>query len=510
MKLRLRRMFKGIVIWSMAAGLTLGAAQGTNELVIAQGVDVPGFDTQAQVLAAAEAVYVNIFDYLVMTDHEGALQPALATSWEQVGPTSMRFDLRDNVRWHDGTLFTAADVKFTLERVATDSSLEQHENFSQISGVEVVNDFQVIIHTNGPDPLLLNRVSKSGSLILPKAYIESVGWEVATVQPIGTGPFRFVEWRRDDRIVMEAFDDHWRGRPVWDRLVHRTIPEDTTRVNEVITGGVHIATNVPAQEVDRIGSSGVAQVLPWTTPRIMMVVFNTHEDAATGDPRVREAIDLAIDDQLLVDAVMGGWGTPVQGRVSPGITAAPMDLYDSYRFDPERARALLAEAGYAEGELRITFQGPAGRYPNDTDIAEVIAVMLEQVGIKVELQTLEWTAFSSQVWNTSNMKHLALIALGNPMFDSWYALRALTCSGSYQPMVGWCNERFDELLSASTVETDLGARAELLREAFYIVDEERPWITLFQLENLVAVDSKIAWEPRPNETLWMFDAVPRD
>lgn len=483
-------------------------AWAQREIVIAQGVDVSTFDVHNHSTTAYEALLTNIFDYLIMMDGNGDRQPALAVSWEPISDTTWRFALRDDVLWHDGQPFTAADVKFTLERVATDDTLTQYENYRQISGVDVVSDHEVLIHTHGPDPLLVNRLSRIGSGIVPKHYVERVGWDGFSTSPIGTGPYRFVEWQRDQHVVLEAFAEHWRGQPAYDRVVHRTIIEDSTRVNELLTGGVHIATNIPPQEEERIAESSVASTLPWPSPRVMMFIVNTSADKATGDPLVREAIELAIDNQLLIDTLMGGYGTPVKARATPGVTAVPMEFYDQYDFDPGRAVELLAEAGYGPGDLTIKLEGPAGRYPMDTEVVELVAIMLEQVGINTEMEVLEWSSFQSRIWNVNNVENIVLMGLANSMFDGWHAQRAFLCDGSYIGRTNWCNEEFDELVRAAEVELNEELRVQYLRDAFYIMAEERPLITLYQVENLVGVNDGVSWTPRPDEGLWMFDARP--
>jgi peptide/nickel transport system substrate-binding protein len=507
----MRKIVAALLVTVMAfAGAQTTSVQNTREIVIAQGIDVPGFDPHGHHTTAVEAVLINLFDYLVFRDADGTLEPGLATEWEPVAEDAWRFTLRQGVLWHDGEPFTAADVKFTLERVATDSSLQPHESYRQIREVEVLGDHDIIIHTHGPDPLLLNRISRLSSGIVPKHHVDEVGWEGFTTDPIGTGPYRFVEWRRDDRVIMEAFDEHWRGRPTYDRLIHRTIPEDSTRVSELMTGGVHIATNVPPQDRERVEGTGAVSVVLQPTTRIMMLIFNTHEDAVTGDPRVREAIDYAIDDRLLIDAVMDGLGVPTRARLSPGISGSPMELYDDYLYDPEEAVRLLEAAGYGPGELTLRIQGPAGRYPLDSELAEVIGVMLESVGVNTEIEVLEWSAYQSRIWDADNVEHFVLMGLANSMFDNWFSMRAILCDGSYQNRVHWCDARFDELMYAAETEVDLARRDEMLYEATYIVLEERPWVTLFQSQVLVGVRDGIDWQPRQDELLWMFAAHPQD
>lgn len=492
--------------------LSLAAAQPVRELVIAQGIDHEGWDIHDHNTTAIEAIHVNIFDYLVFKDADGVIRPALATSWERIDDLSTRFVLREGVLWHDGEAFTAEDVKFTLERVATDSSLQEHNQYRQIREVEIVGPFEIIIHTHAPEPVLLSRLSRIGSGILAKHHIEAIGgWEnISDHSPVGTGPFKVVEWRRDDRIVMEAFDDHWRGRPVWDRLVHRTIPEASTRVAELLTGGVQIATNIPPADKARVEGAANVRIEPWPTPRVMMFIVNTQGEG-TSDLRVRTAIEYAIDSQLLIDALFDGLGAPVRGRASPGITAAPMEFYDTQLYDPERAVELLAEAGYGPGDLTIHLQGPAGRYPLDTEIIELTAVMLEAVGINTTLEILEWSAYQSRVWTQPNaVQHMALIGLGNSLGDAALTYTSIRCNDTYSMMSNYCNPEFDAIYAEALVEMDGDRRAELFREIFTIVAEERVWIHLFQLENMAGVVNAIDWKPRPDEYLWMFDAKPVD
>lgn len=479
------------------------------ELVIAQPVDITGFDPHDHNNTAVEAVHVNLFDYLLFADADGVLQPALATAWEQLDALSMRFWLRAGVLWHDGQPFSAEDVKFTLERVAFDASLREHAQYRQIREVEIVGPLEVIIHTHAPEPVLLRRLSRIGSSILPKHVIDAIGWEGFNLAPIGTGPYRFVSWRRDDRLLLEAFDDHWRGRPAYDQLVHRRIPEDATRVAELLTGGVHIATNIPPQDAERVAAAAAVRLEPWPTPRVMLFVMNT-QGVGTSDVRVRTAIEYAIDSELLIEVLYNGLGTPVRGRVTPGITAAPLEFYNTQLYDPERAVALLAEAGYGPGDLTIHLQGPAGRYPMDTEILELTAVMLGEVGIRTTLEVLEWSAYQSRVWLTENVQHMALIGLGNSLGDAALAYTSAFCEGGYAVMHRWCDPAFEALYQRALVELDPDVRAQMYRDIYRKIADERVFIHLFALENLAGVAESVDWRPRADEYLWMFDARPRD
>jgi len=505
----MNRPFRTLALLAMATLALLPFAFGQRTLTIAQGIDVPGFDPHGHSNAAMEAVLINLYDYLVFKTPDGEFEPALATSWEPVADDAWRFTLREGVLFHDGSPFTAHDVKFSLERIASDDGLAEFTNYRQIREVEVVSDHEVVIHTNGPDPLLINRISRIGSAIMPRDYVESVGFDAFTLAPVGTGPFRFVDWVRDQQIVMEAFDDHWRGRAQFDRLVHRTIPEDSTRVAELMTGGVDIVTNVPEQDQDRIGQTNAARVALAPSNFIMMVVFNVREGTETADPLVREAIDYAIDRDLLVEGLMGGLGVPTAARLNPGISAAPLERYFGVNnYDPERAVELLAEAGYGPGELTINVYGAQGRFALGGELTEIVGAMLEAVGINTVVDVREFSAYSANVWNAAAFEHLVVTGLGNSFGDNWFAMRALLCGGQYDDRVGWCNERFDELMYGAETEVDPEARAAMLWEATDIVATERPWITLFQRQDLVGIGNRVDWTPRADGFLWMFGAAP--
>lgn len=486
---------------------TLAGAQGTT-LTIGLSVDIPGFDSQNASTTASETVYTNLFDRLVFADRKGALQPALATSWKRINDTTTQFTLRKGVRFHNGDPFTAADVKYTLERGATDPKLFVNDTLRTIRTVKVINDSTVQVVTAAPDPVLLNRLSRRGTEIYPSKYLNQVGWTAFNKAPVGTGAFSFVSWKRDDRVVLAANPSYWRGRPAWSQLVVRTIPEDATRVNELITGGVDLAVDIPTQDIGRVRDSGRASVVTQPTSRVMMFAFNTDKASATGDPRVRAAIDYAIDRKLLIETVMGGYGTPVTARVTPGVGDAPQQYYNKDLYNPKKAAQLLQQAGIKPGQLTVTIQSPRGRYPQDAEIAQAVGAMLQGVGINTKVETLEWSAYDSRIWSAGKVTNMGLIGLANSMMDGWFALRSLPCKGSYSNITHWCNPRFDEALGQAATSLNRAQRTVSLRSAYAIVASERPMIALFQVNSLVGVGKRVTYDPRADEVLWMFDARP--
>ena len=484
------------------------------EVVITQGVDVQGWDIHDHNNTATEAVHTNVFDYLIWRGDDLEFEPALATSWELMDDFTWRFHLREGVTWHDGESFTAADVKFTLERIAhpeTGEGLREHNQYRQIKEVRIMDDHTVDIVTHDREPVLLNRLCRLGSSMLPKHFFDRYdtldeGFEAFENDPIGTGPYRVVEWIRDDRLIMEAFDDHWRGRAPIDRLVHRAIPEDSTRVAELITGGVQMAVNIPPMEWDRVDSEPGMAINRANSQRVMLIDIRHLEPFKTSDPRVREAIEYAIDNLALVDELLGGAATPTRTRVTPGNFGANPDLYDTYQFDPDHARALLADAGYGpDNPCEIGFLVPSGRYPMDREIGQAITGMLEDVGFVVELDILEWGAYT-QTRSAAEQPEMTMIGLANSLWDAFLCFNGIRFSQDTNDRYGYVNDDYEDLIVAASTEMDSDRRRALYQEAGVIVAEDRPQIFLFQLMNNYGVADELLWEPRADEMLWMWAA----
>lgn len=498
-------MNKNPIVIALVAALwmSLGAAQ---ELVVVMNEDMPTFDPHGTTRAEAHRLNSNIFDTLIFRDAAGELEPALATDWEAIDDHSWRFVLRDDVVWHDGVPFTAEDVKYTFERAANDAELPAHSLFTDFDEVEVVNEHELIVHTSLPDPLMPNRLSSTTSVVLPRHYYEDDDGLAASSHPIGTGPFRFVEYRPDDRVVMAAFEDHWRGQAAFDELTFRIILENTTAVSELTTGGVHV-TDVDVTDAERVEESDVARIEQQRSNRVCHWTFNVSDDLATSDPVVREAIDYAVDTAVIIEVVRGGYGTPVRARVAPGVSFAPMEYYDTYLYDPEQAVALLEEAGYGPGELEITLMGANSA----SDIAEVTGAMLEAVGIDASIQLFESSVWSSRYWHAGEFEHMAYVCSGNPMSDYGDTLRALRSpDGSHADRSHWHHERFSQLVTDAGGELDPVAREEILREATDILLAERPQLYLDNVVRFKGVSNDVDWTPRQDERMWMFDARPID
>lgn len=477
---------------------TVGSGNPSKVLTIASGNDIVSFDIHNHNNTSTEAVHVNMFDYLLKNDKDQKKVPALATSWEKKDDKTWQFKLREGVKFHNGDPFTAADVKFTLERVANDKKLLEYGNYKQIKEVKIIDDHTVDIMTYEPDPVLLNRLSRIGSGMLPSKYIKEKGWDEFQKNPVGTGPYKFSNWVKDDRLELVKNPDYFGEKAKWDKLVFRVIPEDSTRVSELLTGGVDIAVNIPPSDMQRIVDNSKTYTAQSATQRVMQLTLRT-KDAVTANPKVREAIDLAIDKKAIVDNILGGAGTPTRTRVTPGNFGANPDLYNTSEYNPQKAKDLLKEAGYPTG-LELTLSSPSGRYLKDKETAEMIASMLGEVGIKTKLELLEWSKFNEQ-YRSKKFPGMFMIAYGNSMFDAALAfdrLRAEIAKGE----TDYNNPEVEKLLKDAEKNMNAQEREQQYKKAQEIVANDRPVIYMFQQKSNYGVNKRIDFKPRLDEMFY--------
>ncbi|SDM66471.1 peptide/nickel transport system substrate-binding protein [Fictibacillus solisalsi] len=471
-------------------------------LVLAQSADITTMDPQNSLSTTGDRVFRNMFNRLFYRDANMEVQPELVEAYENVDDVTWKFKLKQGVTFHNGDPLTAEDVKFSLERVMNDQTLKEYPYFTQLAKIKVIDDLTLEIITDGPMPTLLRLLAKSGADVIPKKYFEEVGLKEFQKKPIGSGPYQFVEWKRDDRVVLEAYPDYFDGAPKWKEVIVRAIPESSTRVGELLTGGVDIATDIPPNEWDRVnGDEGVSLVTGDTT-RIMLLVVRTTEGSVTADPKVREAIDLAINEKAIVDSVLKGTGVPVRSRVPEGVIGSNPDLYDAYVYDVEKAKKLLAEAGFKDG-LEITLTAPKGRYPLDGEVAQLIASMLGEAGIKVNLKLLESSAFLD-IYNSNSNEELLMIGLADGLLDASYSLVHYTKERA-TGQTDYYNEKVEKLYHDAGRNLNEEERIKQYQEIQAIIAEERPHITLFQQGSNYGVSDRVEFKPRLDEVINFSD-----
>src|SRR5438105_5107703 len=339
-----------LVLALVLAVASLTDAQPKDTLTVALPSHAPTLDPHMHFERVGILVNINMFDSLLHRSAKLEFEPSLALSWKALNDTTWEFKLRKGVKFHDGSILTAEDVKFSFDRVLEPGKEQkkspQYGNVRAIKEVKIVNADTIHLITDKPFPLLLERVVFFP--IVPKKHIEKVGEEAfGSTAAVGTGPWKLVEWKRDQHIRLEAFDQHWRGKPALKYVVFRAIPEVAIAVAELKTGGVDIIRNVNADLMPDLKSHPQTRIS--TTPILRVHYAELDMRSAPFDKKaVRQAANYAIDKQVIIQRMMAGLGRQVATVVQPTAFGYDPDA-KPYTFDPKKAKELLAQAGYPNG-----------------------------------------------------------------------------------------------------------------------------------------------------------------
>src|SRR5699024_6239981 len=275
------------------------------------------------------------------------------------------------------------------------------------------------------------------------------------------------DWVRDSHIELEVYEDYFDGKSEeWDNIIFKVIPENSTRVSELLSGDVDIALNMPPSEWERIDLNNDTYLAQGESIRRAMIILRSTDGYPTSDPKVRKALDLAIDNQLLIDSLLHGSATPISSAVTPGICGAAEDLYDMYNYDPDRAKVLLEEAGYSDG-FEMTIHAARGAGLQGIEVVEMIAGMLEEINVKVNIDIMEPSRFVEMRTNGTNEDGF-FITLGNTMYDASFGLIMYDYE-SFKGTSDYYNEKYDQLLKQAAVIMDQDEREQLYYEAQHIL-----------------------------------------
>lgn len=498
------------LVLTTAVLFLFGAAWAqSGSITIAQGVDATTLDPNNQRETPTAVIASNIFDPFLKRHTDGSLIPWLITEVEPVDEVTWRLSLREGVFFHNGEPFDAEVVKFNWDRLTDPAApLATSDLWTSITEVEVVDDHTVLVHTNGPVATFVTALTQIYAV--PRQYIEEHGVAHFSSNPVGTGPYEFVRWVRDQEVVLRANSDYWYGTPSIAEVVFRPIPEASSRVAELITGGADIITNLAPEAVPTVNASGQAVASTVPSIRNIFIVLNVFGEGPLNDPRVRLALNHAVDTETIIRTILGGDGIPSGCPLNPYMFGYVEELCTSIPYDPERALELLAEAGYADG-FTFTMGSPDGRYLNDRQVAEAVVGQLEAVGVRAELRVQEWSSYVGQVLGRAVPTDAWLIGWGNSQFDADNTLFSLLYGGSVEggpPVVAFTylfNDDLDALLAEARATVDQDQRAVIYAQALEIVRAEAPWIFLHQQVDIYGVGSRVEWDPRPDELIWAYD-----
>jgi peptide/nickel transport system substrate-binding protein len=423
------------------------------ELVTAQGGDISTFDPHISTSANDIRISFNVFDNLTSRHADGKLHPGLATEWKLQGQTTWTFKLRPGVKWHNGDAFSAADAKWSLERTY-DPAHKTRVNtvFSTIDRIEAPDATTLVIHTKKPDPLLPARLGFYGGQIVSKKYFDQVGADGFRSKPMGTGPVKFVSWTKDDRLVLEANGDYWGGKPDFDRMVMRAVPEMAPRVAGLLKGETDIITQLPPDQGERVNANASTRVAGALYAGLYVIAVNS-KVKPLDNPLVKQAMSLAIDRDLIVKELWRGRGIVPSGPIARGDNHFDASL-PPLAYNPKEARERLKKAGY-KGE-EVVIETTSAYMANDKPMAEAIVAMWRDAGINAKAEVVEYTvraqknrdkSFKGVWWSDPTS------TLGDPDGMMW---RLLAPGG---PQDYWRHTRWDELGEAARFSVDEKFRA---------------------------------------------------
>lgn len=449
---------------------TDGSDDGAKDTLIVAIPESPTYmDPMVQASIGTYRVTTQMFDRLVMMDNDMNLVPGLAESWEVIDDTTTVFHLRQGVKFHNGEEMTSEDVKYSLERCIANPGVNY--NYLIIESITCDDDYTVTIKTSAPFNALLYRLSLDAASIICKSADTSA--EEFNKNPVGTGPFKFVSWELGGDVVLEAFEDYWGGTPAVKRVIFRTIPEALNRTIGLETGEVDLAYDLGITDLESLAGNESVTTLTSPSTTVWYVGMNVQK-APFDNEKVRQAVAYALDPQGYIDLVFSGEATPANYTMLPPSVDGYVSDCSDYSCNVEKAKELLAEAGYPDG-FSTTL------WCSDTqvmrDSAVVIQEQLRQVGINAEVKTLESGQFQSETGNGAHDMFIMSKTSIDPdsMLRSMYHTEALGPSGN---RCFWTTPEVDALIDEASTTTDTEHAMELYAEIQSKVAEAAPLVPM--------------------------------
>ena len=494
-----------------------GQAAAQN-LTIASSAPVTSIDPHYHTLAPNASLHGHIYERLIARDAQGNMIPGLATSWTKTDDATWEFKLRETT-FHNGAPFTAEDVTYSLDRVPrVKNSPASFQIYTRaVVGAEIVDPRTIRLKTEGPYPLLPHDLSQV--FIIPRG----LGADPATEDfnsgknAFGTGPFRFVSYRPGEKIEMARNDAYWGDKPHWSAVTYRIISNDGARTASLLAGDVGIIEFVPPSDIATLRRDARVSVAEVVSNRSIFLWFDHARDGATPfvtgpngeqlaknplkDRRVRLALSLAINRQGIVERVMENTAVPTGQYLRPGAPTYVPDL-KPHPYEPDRAKALLAEAGYPNG-LRVTLHGPNDRYVNDAKIIQAVGQMWQRVGVQTTVEGLPWSNYVARAGKQEFS--VFLLGWGVSSGEGTNPLRAQIATWNPQRGLGtanrgrYSNPAIDKLIDQAMGTMDDAAREKIVQDAMRMAMEDVPVIQLHLQKNIWATRKGLTYEPRVDE-----------
>ncbi|MFC4626271.1 ABC transporter substrate-binding protein [Daeguia caeni] len=501
-----------------------------DDLIIATKSGPASMDPHYTATAANAEATKHVFDTLLRSGNNLEVEPSLAVSWKPIDDTTWEFKLREGVKFHDGSDFTAEDVKFSIERIPQVTGPNPSTIYvRRVQNVEIVDPLTVRVKTIGPAPTLPNDfvrlfiVSHKAAADYSTKETAAEGFNTGKAT-IGTGPYKFVKWAPTQDLVLEKFDDYWGGAQPWDHVIRKEIPNDAARVAQLKAGQVDLISKVPSTDLDALESDPNLEVVKYESVYIPYLEFDFRENTPlvwdkSGkkldknpflDPRVREAFDLAIDRETIKDVALEGMGAIPTQMVTENIFGYNKDIKPA-PFDVEKAARLMAEAGYPDG-FKVALNYANDRLP--IELGPTVAQLLAAINVEADVNGVPSAVFNPAKTRGEYSLHMAF--WGTLTGESNYMLSSLMHTNDPAKSLGafnvrgYSNPEMDRLIEEASVEMDENKRRELLEQANLLVATDRPDLPLaINLSAWGIRKDKISYTPRSDEDTLAMDVKPK-
>ena len=427
--------------------------------------------------------------------------PILAESWSNPDPSTWVFKLKKGIKFHDGSEFTSADVVHSLTRIQKDPDSKQVTSIAHVDGIEALDPLTVRLHTKKPDAALLFRLGQR--FITNKAAYDKLGAAAADKLALGTGPYKFKEWVRGQWFVVEKNPgyNHSDHKPTVDEIVFRNIPESEVAITSLLNKEVDLISNVPPESAPRV--TGQARIESARTINIMFLGMHSSVPQFQ-NKLVRQAVNYAIDRKALTQNVLKGFAYPMDAPVGPDQYGYSSEIRPKYNFDPARAKKLLAQAGFASG-FEVDFLVPLGQYNKVKDVAEAIAGMLGNVGIRAKLRTQDQDSGFAAIQN--GKVGMYIFGRGAVVDPSEYLHQYFRTGVTKR--LEFSNPAVDAALDAEQASFDPAQRVKLLQKAMSALMDEAPAVWLYQYQGLQGVSNRFDFKANPGEDAYGWDLKAR-
>lgn len=460
-----------------------------SKIIFVEGSDIDTLDPQITRSRPSEIPIDHIYNKLVKwKDTElSEIVPDLAESWETSKDGLIwTFKLRKGIRFTDGSPFNAHAVKFSLERILDKKTASPNRSlFIPITEIETPDDYTIRLKTKTPFASLLENLAAAAGGMLSPSAVNRWGDDFGR-NPVGTGPFILEKWIPGEMAVLVKNKNYF-GKPAnIDKIIYKPVPEGSARAIELESGQADIVNRIPPEAVARLKANPNLNIR--IIPSTFQVFWELNSRKAPfNDIRVRKAVNYAVDKEAIVDKILGGYGSVPDGLFPPGVQARMKLL--PYGYDPERAKSLLAEAGYPKG-FKTKLWTTHGRYMKDKEVAEAIQGYLARIGIETEFKIWEWSAYQKTIYSPA-IEDGGMWILGTSIPTADWRLTRKFTTGDPSNLTGYSNPKVDELLMKARATMDYTKRMDLYKEIQRIVWDEAPWLFVYNQVQIIGMKKEI-------------------